>query len=148
MLVVFRTTAGLGQGRAQRARQGCLDPVSPSCYSGVQRRRKRCSNSRIRSVLHNLGRCVGAPGCTTERRKTHKTEAAEVFYAWHPFYGQEVTIHGERNRRGTVVFACSVGEDPKKAPLEVPAWMLDVSICRVFRQGPSALVTAGALRLL
>ena len=93
-------------------------------------------------------RCEVGSRCTTERRKTHKTEAAEVFYAWHPFYGQEVTIHGERNRRGTVVFACSVGEDPKKAPLEVPAWMLDVSICRVFRQGPSARVTVDALRLL
>jgi hypothetical protein len=86
--------------------------------------------------------------CTTERRKTHKTEAAEVFYAWHPFYGQEVTIHGERNRRGTAVFACSVGEDPKTAPLEVPVWMLDAAVCRMFRQGPSARVTVEALRLL
>jgi hypothetical protein len=71
-----------------------------------------------------------------------------VFYAWHPFYGQEVTIHGERNRRGTVVFACSIGEDPKTAPLEVPGWMLDGAVCRIFRQGPSGRVTVEALRLL
>jgi hypothetical protein len=71
-----------------------------------------------------------------------------VFYAWHPFCGQEVTIHGERNRRGTVVFACSVGEDPRTAPLEVPTWMLDAAVCRMFRQGPSARVTVEALRLL
>jgi len=91
---------------------------------------------------------MGAAGCTTERRKTHITDAAEVFYAWHPFYGQEVTIYGERNRRGTVVFACSVGEASKTAPLEVPAWMLDAAVCRMFRQGPSAQVTVEALRLL
>lgn len=84
---------------------------------------------------------------TTERRKTHKTDSAKVVYAWHPFYGQEVTIHGERNRRGTVVFACSIGEDPKTAPLEVPAWMLDGAVCRIFRQGASARVTVEALRL-
>lgn len=71
-----------------------------------------------------------------------------MLYAWHPFYGQEVTIHGERNRRGTVVFACSIGEDPKTAPLEVPAWMLDAAVCRIFRPGPSGRVTVEALRLL
>jgi hypothetical protein len=86
--------------------------------------------------------------CTTERRKTHKTDSAEVVYAWHPFYGQEVMIHGERNRRGTVVFACSIGEEPRTAPLEVPAWMLDPAVCRIFRQGPSGRVTVEALRLL
>ena len=148
MSVVLRTTAGPGQGRAQRARQGSLDPVSLSCYSGFQRRRKRCSNSRIRSALHTLTRCVGAPGCTNERRKTHKTDPAEVLYAWHPFYGQEVTIHGERNRRGTVVFVCSIDEDPRTAPLEVPAWMLDAAVCRIFREGPSGRVNVDALRLL
>jgi hypothetical protein len=148
MSVVVRTTAEPGQGRAQRARQGCLDPVSPSCYSGFQRRRKRCSHARIRSVLHNPTRCVAAPGCTTERHKTHKTDSGQVVYAWHPFYGQEVTIHGERNRRGTVVFACSIGEDPKTASLEVPAWMLDATVCRVFRQGSSGRVTVDALRSL
>ena len=89
-----------------------------------------------------------ATGCTTERRKTHKTDSAEVLYAWHPFYGQEVTIHGERNRRGTVVFVCSIGEDPRTAPLEVPAWMLDAAVCRIFRPGPRGRVTVEALRLL
>ncbi len=86
--------------------------------------------------------------CTTEIHKTHKTDSGQVVYAWHPFYGQEVTIHGERNRRGTVVFACSIGDDPKTAPLEVPAWMLDATVCRVFRQGPSGRVTVDALRSL
>ena len=57
-------------------------------------------------------------------------------------------MHGERNRRGTVVFACSIGEDPKTAPLEVPAWMLDAAVCRMFRRGPSGRVTVEALRLL
>src|SRR5882724_3888378 len=33
-------------------------------------------------------------------------------------------IHRERNRRGAVVFACSVGDDLKTALPEVPAWML------------------------
>jgi uncharacterized protein YgbK (DUF1537 family) len=91
---------------------------------------------------------VAGSDCTTERHKTHKTDSAQVFYAWHPFYGQEVTIHVERNRRGTVVFACSIGEDPKTAPLEVPAWMLDAAVCRIFQKGASGRVTAEALRSL
>jgi hypothetical protein len=92
--------------------------------------------------------CADAGDCTTKRRKTHKTDSAQVFYAWHPFYGQEVTIHAERNRRGTVVFACSIGEDPRTAPLEVPAWMLDAAVCRIFQKGPSGRVTVEALRSL
>jgi len=95
-----------------------------------------------------IERAMRATGCTTERRKTHKTYSAEVLYAWHPFYGREVTIHGERNRRGTVVFICSIDEDPKTAPLEVPAWMLDAAVCRIFRPGPRGRVTVEALRSL
>jgi hypothetical protein len=103
---------------------------------------------QIRQAFCCRSRNEGGQCYTTERHKTHKTDSGQVVYAWHPFYGQEVRIHGERNRRGTVVFACSIGEDPKTAPLEVPAWMLDATVCRIFRQGPSARVTVEALRSL
>src|SRR3982750_3323475 len=60
MSVVLHTTAGPGQGRAKRARQGCLEAASLSYDSRAQRRRKGCSDSRIRSVSHILTRCVAA----------------------------------------------------------------------------------------
>jgi hypothetical protein len=71
-----------------------------------------------------------------------------VIYEGHAFYGYAVTIHGERNRRGTVVFAYSIGNDPKKAALELPAWMFDAAVCRVFRAGSSGRVIVSALRSL
>jgi hypothetical protein len=36
---------------------------------------------------------VAAPGCTSERGKTHVTEALEVLYPWHPWFGRTVYIH-------------------------------------------------------
>ncbi len=89
------------------------------------------------------GCCVAAQCCTTERRKTHKTDLAKVVYPWHPFYGLEVAVHGERNRRGAIVLICSAG-DATKAPLEVPVWMFDTALCCTFRSEQTAQVTCDA----
>jgi hypothetical protein len=92
--------------------------------------------------------CEGVLRCTTERRKTHKTLWARVLYAWHPFYGHEVAVHGERNRRGTIVFTCRVGREENGAVLEIPAWMFDEAVCCHFQSAPEAAVTVEALRAL
>src|SRR3954447_3796550 len=84
---------------------------------------------------------------TTERQKTHKSDWATVVYRWHPFYGLEVAVHGERNCRGAIVLICSAG-DATKAPLEVPVWMFDTALCCTFRSGQTAHVTCDALRCL
>ena len=45
-------------------------------------------------------------------------------------------VHGERNRRGTIVFTCRVGEETRGGSAEVPAWMFDEAVCRIFQPGP------------
>jgi len=98
-----------------------------------------------RGIPRNYG---AALRCTTERHKTHKTDPARVVYPWHPFYGHEVTIHGERNRRGAIVFSCSIVDDQTTTPVEIPVWMFDTSACCAFRSAPTGRVTVDALRSL
>ena len=89
--------------------------------------------------------CADVFRCTTETHKTHKTDSARVVYPWHPFYGLEVTINGQRNRRGAIVFICSIVGGPNTSPLEVPAWMFDTAVCCLCRPAPVGAVTAEAL---
>jgi hypothetical protein len=105
------------------------------------------SNSRAREGDIPT-RCAVVRCCTTERYKTHKTDSSQVVYRWHPWYGREVTIYGERNRRGTIVFICRIGGDEKTSPLEVPAWMFDTAICCACRSAPAGVVTVDGLRSL
>lgn len=93
-------------------------------------------------------RCVDERDCTTERHKTHKTDSARVAYLWHPFYGRDLTVHGCRNRRGTVVFSCSIAGDQTAPPIEIPAWMFDTAACCAFRSASAGSVTVDALRSL
>jgi hypothetical protein len=86
--------------------------------------------------------------CTTEAHKTHKTESREVRYAWHPFYGREVVIQGERNRRGSLMLICTSEGDENGAVMEVPTWMFDAAVCCLFRSGSFASVNIQALRSL
>ncbi|HVI78812.1 MAG TPA: hypothetical protein VM715_11755, partial [Candidatus Acidoferrum sp.] len=89
------------------------------------------------------GRC-----CTTETLKTHKTDISEVVYPWHPFYGQEAKIKGERNRRGTIVYVCSSDGNDGGAVVEVPAWMFDSAVCCLLHPGTQPSVCVPALRAL
>ena len=91
---------------------------------------------------------VTAARCTTSKHKTHKTDLAKVVYRWHPLYGRELLIHGERNRAGAIVLICAVADDERKAVLEIPAWMFDAATCCCFRQGGAASASIDALRSL
>src|SRR5215471_5914707 len=99
-------------------------------------------------ALDNPAHCADARCCTTKEHKTHKTDSARVVYPWHPFHGHEVIIHGERNRRGTTVFSCSIVDDQTATPVEIPVWMFDTSVCCAFRSALAGKVTAEALRSL
>lgn len=71
-----------------------------------------------------------------------------MLYPWHPFYGREVAIQGERNRRGTIVLTCRGESEENKAVLEIPAWMFDEAVFCHFQSAPVASVTVEALRAL
>jgi hypothetical protein len=83
---------------------------------------------------------------TTETLNTHKTNKREVVYRWHPFFGRSLTITGQRNRRGAIVFVCA--PDEAKAVLEIPEWMFDTAVCCRHRPAGIARVDLSALRAL
>src|SRR5687768_14721053 len=81
----------------------------------------RASDSR---VPDGAGWC-----CTTKQHNAHGTEAREVFYPWHPWFGRVVHVH-EMVRRGNMpVFWCSPTADRTGRCLEVPSWMFDRAAC-------------------
>jgi hypothetical protein len=152
---VSRIRAGVarGQGRAKRVQRQSLEAAARRLYKELGRRSEARCTFRLpqsRSTAPEAGipaRCGAGSCCTTERHKAHKTDSAKVIYPWHPFHEREVTVHGERNRRGAIVLICSAG-DETKAPLEIPEWMFDPALGCTFRSGQSAHVTCGALRCL
>lgn len=81
-----------------------------------------------------------AGGYTTIKHKTHKTECQKVGYPWHPLYDQTVIIQRRRLRRGCPTAACVPKDDPERASLEIPEWMLDASRCSQMRLSALAQV--------
>ena len=135
--------------RAQRAGKECPVELQPPSGRVLFRARGSASPRTFAWAFFRSSTCLSAVDahCTTEKHKTHKTDSAKVVYAWHPFFDREVTVHGERNRRGSVVLACSA-DDGTKAPLEVPLWMFDSALCCSFRSAQTGHVTCNALRCL
>ena len=91
----------------------------------------------VRSTPHP-GSCRQGPGasalgCTTNGHKTHKTECATVHYPWHPLFAQKVIIQRRRLRRGCPTAACVPENNPQRASLEIPEWMLDEARCSQMR---------------
>ena len=71
-----------------------------------------------------------------------------MLYPWHPLYGKELTVTGERNPRSVVMVVCSSDDACDGAGLEVPPWMFDAAACCRFQSAPSAQVDISALRAL
>ena len=84
--------------------------------------------------------------CTTEGFNTHKTEAREVRYCWHPWHGRQVTVQGVRTRHGVRVLSCTVDDDPGFPVLEIPEWMFDAVVCDRLERAEMSRVDTGALR--
>jgi len=88
---------------------------------------------------------VSARGCTSERRKTHVTEAAEVLYPWHPWFGRVVHIHGIIERGGERSFRCDLSEKRTARCMHIPAWMFDRAACLRVRGADTPWVELTAL---
>ncbi|RLA16886.1 MAG: hypothetical protein DRQ56_09965, partial [Gammaproteobacteria bacterium] len=85
--------------------------------------------------------------CTTERQKTHGTEA-EVLYPWHAWFQKRVHVHRLVRRRDRTTLQCTlIGEDRSRT-LEVPQWMFDRASCCVMRRAEDPAVCCAALRAL
>ena len=109
-------------------------------FAGVGKAERSCS------TINGCG-----PDCTSERSKTHVTEALEVLYPWHPWFGGTVYIHEVIERGGERSFRCDLDAKQTARCMEVPAWMFDRAACLRVRHAdvPQVEVTAlGCLKAL
>jgi hypothetical protein len=88
---------------------------------------------------------AGADGCTSECRKTHVTEAIEVLYPWHPWFGRVVYIHDVIERGGERIFRCDLSEKQTTRCMNIPAWMFDRAACLRSRRADIPQVELAAL---
>ena len=92
--------------------------------------------------------CADVLRCTTEARKTHKTELREITYPWHPWYGQRVLVRGEARRGGSIVLQCVCDELKGFPTLEIPEWMFNANICGRMKPAETPGVDCAALLAL
>jgi hypothetical protein len=79
------------------------------------------------------------------------TEALEVLYPWHPWFGRTVYIHEVIERGGERSFRCDLANSQTARCMDVPAWMFDRAACLRVRltDTPQVEVTAlGCLKAL
>jgi hypothetical protein len=91
---------------------------------------------------------AAADDCTTEALNTHKIGTRRLLYPWHPLFCKELSVSGQRTRRGVVMVVCRDDEGPDGAVLEIPTWMFDAAECCRFESASSARVDVSALRAL
>lgn len=72
----------------------------------------------------------------------------EVCYPWHPWCGKAVYVHGKTSRLGRVFLRCGLEAALHGKSLEIPAWMLDRSVCCLMQPRESPGVDVGGLRAL
>ncbi len=90
----------------------------------------------------------GEPRCTTPRQKAHGTgpgHEERVAYTWHPWFGRAVRVREVVRKQSIVVVRCSPVDDQAALVPDVPAWMLDESICRTMRASPEPVPALSAL---
>jgi hypothetical protein len=158
---VFGKAGAVSRARGFRAAKRTLDtaPAFPTIAVESEGKRTPCCRCVVRSKFMRApgrsppasgspGSGAAAPGCTTEALNTHKIGKRLLLYSWHPLYGRELTVRGENNRRGTIMYICSTGEDQTSATLEIPAWMFDGAICCRFASGGPPHVDVCSLKSL
>ena len=84
-------------------------------------------------------------GCTSERGKTHVTEASGVLYPWHPWFGRTVYIHEVIERGDGRSFRCDLDTKQTARCMNVPAWMFDRAACLQVRLSDAPQVEVEAL---
>ena len=66
--------------------------------------------------------------CRSSDPSDHKTDVRRVEYPWHPLYGQDVMVRGQKaGSRG--VLRCQVHGDETRDNREIPMWMFDAVVC-------------------
>ena len=71
-----------------------------------------------------------------------------VAYAWHPWHGRSVRAH-EVVERATGSWArCGLAGADAARLREIPAWMLDASVCRSMRKSAAPVAALSALAAL
>lgn len=88
---------------------------------------------------------AGVRRCTSERHKTHVTEAVEVLYPWHSWFGRIVYIHEVIERGGERIFRCDLDERQTARCIHIPAWMFDRVACLRVRRADTPQVELAAL---
>jgi hypothetical protein len=68
-----------------------------------------------------------------------------VEYPWHPLFGQDVLIKGEKRGPGAHVLRCHVPGDERRDCLHIPIWMFDAATCTRMRLEPQPYVGLEAL---
>jgi hypothetical protein len=76
------------------------------------------------------------------------TEAVEVLYPWHPWFGRVVYIYDVIERGGERSFRCDLGEKQTARCMQMPAWMFDRAAClRIQRTDTPQVELAGLICL-
>jgi hypothetical protein len=112
-----------------------------------RRRALLCIPLALTIVAERGNQASGAAvdGCTSERNKTHVTEAAEVLYPWHPWFGRVVYIHKVIEHGAEQIFRCGLSEKQTERCMDVPAWMFDRAACLRNRWADTPQVDLAAL---
>jgi len=81
----------------------------------------------------------------TRQHNAHRTEEREVFYRWHPWFGQRVFVHDVLVRENGRVFRCSETAQVADRRLSIPEWMFDRAACCGMARADSPRVDRAAL---
>jgi hypothetical protein len=87
-------------------------------------------------------------GDTTRQPNTHNTEAREVRYPWHPWFGRSVAVYEVLVKQGHSVCRCGLEEERTRRAVEIPTWMFEPAACCRLRVMAVPTVDCDALRAL
>jgi hypothetical protein len=83
--------------------------------------------------------------CTSPQLNTHIPDGQDVWYPWHPYYGQAVIIYEVLERLGHTIVRCRLAHDDSRRLWEVSHWMLDRAVCRTMHLAQAPVVSTKAL---
>lgn len=121
--------------------------ANPRVAPTAGRGRQAGVQSRLRPASPRAGSCVADLGCRTRQHKTTLINVRAVRYPFHPWFGRDVFVCADFSRREQAVLHCRLDADAPR-PLEIPAWMVDDTICATVTVTLQPRVSVSALRLL
>ena len=107
-------------------RVGCGNPVTPPDRIRERHRRddRGAENEHRRTprlwqpafvapVTRAPALDVACDRCTSRQRNTHSTEAREVRYPWHPWFGRSVMVYEALTKGGDAICRCGFDDEPQ-----------------------------------